>query len=96
MMTTALTTTIERAVWFEQAACRSSDPELFFPVGSTGQAAELMERARAICGTCNVREDCLLYAFETNQEAGVWGGHPEDERRRMRKRWLADRRRRAS
>ena len=39
---------------------------------------------------------CLLYALETNQESGVWGGYAEDERRRLRKRWLADRRRRAS
>ena len=44
----------------------------------------------------SVREECLNYALETNQEAGVWGGYAEDERRRLRKRWLAERRRRAS
>jgi WhiB family redox-sensing transcriptional regulator len=79
--------------WRDLAACRHSDPELFFPVGTTGPAVEHIEKAKAICGTCSVREECLLYAFETNQEAGVWGGHPEDERRRLRKRWLAERRR---
>jgi WhiB family redox-sensing transcriptional regulator len=51
--------------------------------------------AKEICGSCPVNEECLQYALETNQEAGVWGGYAEDERRRLRKRWLADRRRRS-
>ncbi|CAN5523352.1 MAG: WhiB family transcriptional regulator [Acidimicrobiia bacterium] len=79
--------------WRDLSACRHSDPELFFPIGTTGPAVDQIEKAKAICGTCSVREECLLYAFETNQEAGVWGGFPEDERRRLRKRWLAERRR---
>jgi WhiB family redox-sensing transcriptional regulator len=86
-------TATKRSSWQELAACKSADPGIFFPVGTSGQAALSTERARAICGTCNVRDDCLMYAFETNQEAGIWGGFPEDERRRLRKRWLAERRR---
>ena len=43
-----------------------------------------------------VQDECLQYALESNQEAGVWGGYPEDERRRLRKRWLAERRRRSA
>ena len=69
---------------------------MFFPVGTTGQALDNIERAKAICTTCTVQEECLDYALNTNQEAGVWGGYAEDERRRLRKRWLAERRRRAS
>ncbi len=34
-----------------------------------------------------------MYALETNQEAGIWGGTSEDERRKMRRAWLARRRR---
>lgn len=79
--------------WRELSACRDSDPELFFPIGSTGPAVDQIEKATAICGSCSVREACLQYAFETNQEAGVWGGFAEDDRRRLRKRWLAERRR---
>jgi WhiB family transcriptional regulator, redox-sensing transcriptional regulator len=79
--------------WRELAACRDSDPDLFFPIGTTGPAVEQIEKARGICGICSVREACLQYALETNQEAGVWGGFAEDERRRLRKRWLAERRR---
>ena len=64
--------------------------------GSTRPAVDQIEVARAICTQCSVREECLNYALETNQEAGVWGGYAEDDRRRLRKRWLAERRRRAS
>ncbi len=82
--------------WRDLAACRDSEPNLFFPVGTTGPALDLIGEAKEICGECTVREECLMYALETNQEAGVWGGYAEDERRRLRKRWLAERRRRAS
>jgi len=80
--------------WRELSACRDSDPEVFFPIGTTGPAVNHIEKARAICGACSVLEECLQYALETNQESGVWGSYPEEERRRLRKRWLADRRRR--
>ncbi len=79
--------------WRQLSTCRDSDPDLFFPIGTTGQALDQIERAVAICEACTVREECLHYALETNQEAGVWGGFAEDDRRRLRKRWLAERRR---
>ena len=89
-----LTTTITTD-WRDLAACRDSEPSLFFPVGTTGPAVDQIDAAIAICSTCSVQEDCLQYALETNQESGVWGGYAEDDRRRLRKRWLAERRRRA-
>ena len=82
--------------WRQLSACRDSEPNLFFPIGATGPAVDQIVAAKAICDECSVREECLNYALETNQEAGVWGGYAEDERRRLRKRWLAERRRRAS
>ncbi len=80
--------------WRELAACLDSDPTLFFPIGSTGPAVEQITMATSICTDCPVTEDCLQYALETNQESGVWGGYSEEDRRRLRKRWLAKRRRR--
>lgn len=80
--------------WRELGACRDSDPDLFFPIGTTGPAQDLIRKAVAICSACSMQEECLQYALETNQEAGIWGGYPEDDRRRLRKRWLAERRRR--
>ncbi len=88
--------TITTTEWRELAACRDSDPTLFFPVGTTGPALDQIAAAKRICTGCHVQDDCLQYALESNQEAGVWGGYPEDERRRLRKRWLAERRRRSA
>jgi WhiB family redox-sensing transcriptional regulator len=90
MLTTTLTTE-----WRDLAACRDSEPTLFFPIGTTGPAIEQIAAAKEICQACSAKDDCLQYALETNQESGVWGGYAEDERRRLRKRWLAERRRRA-
>jgi WhiB family redox-sensing transcriptional regulator len=71
--------------WRNRAACRDSDPNLFFPVGSTGVALEEVQAAKALCRTCPVRAECLAFALETNQEAGVWGGASEEERRQLRR-----------
>jgi WhiB family redox-sensing transcriptional regulator len=73
--------------WRLRAACRDSSPELFFPVGATGFALEQIEAAKLVCARCPVRVECLEFALETNQEAGVWGGLAEDERRAVRKDW---------
>ena len=81
--------------WRQKAACRNTDPDLFFPVGTTGLAIDQIEAAKIVCRQCEARDDCLEFALATNQEAGVWGATSEEERRKMRKGWLA-RRRRAS
>lgn len=78
--------------WREVAACRDMEPDLFFPVGTTGPALDQIEATKSICGVCDVKDACLDFALSTNQEAGVWGGTSEDERRRLRKKWLAGRR----
>ena len=41
---------------------------------------------------CVVKDECLDFALRANQEAGIWGGTSEDERRRLRRQWLAARR----
>jgi WhiB family redox-sensing transcriptional regulator len=70
-----------------RAACREEDPELFFPVGNTGPALLQIEEAKAVCNTrCPVREQCLQWAMQAGQDAGVWGGLSEDERRAMKRR----------
>lgn len=79
--------------WRELAACRGYEPELFFPAGESGPAVPLICRAKRICASCRVREECLAYAIETNQASGIWGGLTEEERRPVRRRWLAERRR---
>jgi WhiB family transcriptional regulator, redox-sensing transcriptional regulator len=71
----------ERRDWWQLAACREADPELFFPVTARGPGAGEIARAKAVCATCQVRRQCLQYALATHQVDGVWGGTTEDERR---------------
>jgi WhiB family transcriptional regulator, redox-sensing transcriptional regulator len=71
--------------WVHRARCKDEDPELFFPIGSTGPAAVQIEAAKAVCRLCDVRAPCLEWAMATGQEAGVWGGLSEDERRALRR-----------
>lgn len=72
--------------WRHQAACLTEDPELFFPIGNTGPAIQQIEEAKAVCQACPVIDACLKWAIETNQDAGVWGGLSEDERRALKRR----------
>ncbi|WP_043463776.1 WhiB family transcriptional regulator [Kitasatospora sp. MBT66] len=72
--------------WIHRAVCREEDPELFFPIGNTGPALLQIEEARSVCRRCPVMEQCLQWALETNQDAGVWGSMSEDERRAMKRR----------
>ena len=65
--------------WRDRAACRDTDPELFFPIGTTGLAIDQIEAARTVCLQCPVRQECLEFALATNQEAGVWGATTEDQ-----------------
>jgi WhiB family transcriptional regulator, redox-sensing transcriptional regulator len=71
--------------WVHRARCKDEDPELFFPVGTTGPAAAQIEAAKAICVKCDVRGQCLEWAMATGQDAGVWGGLAEEERRALRR-----------
>ena len=75
--------------WRDKAACRDTDADLFFPPGNKGLALAQIEAAKAICRSCPALEPCLQFALESNQEAGVWGGTDEDERRRLRRAWRA-------
>ena len=74
-----------RVTWRELAACRTADPDLFFPIGKTGPAVAEIQRAKAICASCPVRERCLTFALDTRQDFGIWGGFDDDERRLLRR-----------
>ncbi|MFD5412451.1 WhiB family transcriptional regulator [Streptomyces nojiriensis] len=82
--------------WRHQAACRETDPELFFPIGNTGPALLQIEEAKAVCRRrCPVKEQCLQWALDTNQSEGVWGGLSQGERRAMKRRAARNRARSA-
>jgi WhiB family transcriptional regulator, redox-sensing transcriptional regulator len=75
----------ERAAWREKAACLHADPDLFFPIGTTGPALRQVDEAKRICRTCPVRTPCLTWALDQGCCSGIWGGTTEDERRAIRK-----------
>ena len=77
-----------RDLWRDRAACRAVPTEWFFPVGRTADSVEQTEAAKAVCRFCPVREFCLGFALETNQEVGIWGDATEDERQGLRRAWL--------
>ena len=72
--------------WHDRAACLAVDPELFFPIGKTGPALLQIEETKSVCRQCEVAETCLSWAIESGQDAGVWGGLSEDERRALKRR----------
>ncbi len=51
--------------WVHRARCKDVDPELFFPVGTTGPAAAQIDDAKAVCMGCDVRLQCLEWALAT-------------------------------
>ena len=71
--------------WRDHALCRDTDPELFFPVGTTGNALLAIDYAKRVCSQCSVARECLDFALETNQDSGIWGGLSEEERREIRR-----------
>ena len=78
--------------WRDHALCRDTDPELFFPVGTTGGALVSIDHAKRVCDECAVTRECLEFALDTNQDSGVWGGLSEDERRTIRRQRTAAKR----
>jgi WhiB family transcriptional regulator, redox-sensing transcriptional regulator len=70
--------------WRGYAACRDADPELFFPLGTSGASSlAQIDAAKQLCRACPVREPCLRWALDSG-DAGVWGGTTDDERRSRR------------
>lgn len=74
--------------WRTQAACRTQDPDLFFPAGTTGHWLTQTEAAKAVCRTCPVMNTCLNWAMNQGQQDGIWGGTTKKERENLRRQQL--------
>lgn len=77
---------MSRGDWRERAACLGREPELFFPIGTTGPALVHLADAQQVCAGCPVRESCLQWAIDHQVDHGVWGGLGETQRRALRRR----------
>ena len=56
------------------------------PGSNTGPAIAQIAEAKEVCARCEVVDTCLKWALENGQDAGVWGGMSEDERRSLKRR----------
>ena len=65
--------------WISRAACANQPTDLFFPEDPEGS-----ELAKAICGGCPVRAECIGYAVAIPSLDGIWGGLTRQERYRLR------------
>ncbi len=64
--------------WMAEGNCRLYPPAVFFPSDGVG-----VEKARKICATCPVAEQCLDHALDHGIEHGLCGGASERQRRRI-------------
>lgn len=71
--------------WHAEAACQGKPQRWWFPNSRDAAGALNKERAKEVCGSCPVREECLQFAITTHQEHGIWGGFDPDERKRQRR-----------
>lgn len=69
--------------WRDEALCKDTDTELWFP--NRGTSTKDIEMAKAICNQCPVQMPCLGWALDTGERWGIFGGYTERERRRWRK-----------
>ena len=69
--------------WTEHAACRGSDPELFFPERPNSATSLL---ALQLCSTCKVSAECYKVAASNLMIQGIWGGTTQLERQQLQRR----------
>lgn len=71
--------------WHAQAACRNSDPDLWWPPEGTDirtvEGRRLVATAVRICQSCPVRKTCLDQALKNSEPDGIWGGLTYHQRR---------------
>lgn len=72
--------------WVEEALCARSDPEVWFPEkGGSQKPAKDICNGTEFVKPCPVRQQCLLYALEHDEQFGVWAGLSQAELKRLRK-----------
>lgn len=74
-------TDLGRPTWQREGNCVGvEDPNIFFP-----ERGFSTKEAKAYCADCPVKQQCLDYALMNGEKFGIWGGHSERERRKIRK-----------
>lgn len=74
--------------WQTDAACRDTDPELFFPATEDDTSvvvAQYLTAVRPVCQSCPVTTECLRWALDAGQDYGLWAATTPTERRAIRR-----------
>lgn len=70
--------------WRATAACRTENPERWFP--KPGNLAAVTD-AKSTCFGCSVMYQCAQRALVDREDTGVWGGLSEGQRTTIRKKY---------
>lgn len=76
--------------WLDSAACVGIDANMFFVDCKSKRNQETVEFVLSVCRDCPVRKTCLEVNF--NEEFGIWGGTTPEDRKRMKKHHMNQRR----
>lgn len=71
-------------MWQFSAACRGPHQSIFFPPARLERRSEKRRReakAKEICASCRVSQNCLEFAVGIREQHGIWGGMTEKERK---------------
>lgn len=72
--------------WRADAKCKGMDTNNWYPPRDKALYTEVADKAKGVClgkdgkPPCSVRLDCLLYAYNRDEEYGIWGGLSRRER----------------
>jgi WhiB family redox-sensing transcriptional regulator len=66
--------------WIDDALCRQTDPDLWYPTGEGRLLAQRRDAALATCRKCPVKAECLAHALAHDERYGIWGGQTEEQR----------------
>lgn len=67
---------LSRSPDYNQRSCRGVDANIFVPVDSPSERVndERLQRARAYCNECPIRDLCLAHAKVNLDVVGIYGG----------------------
>jgi len=69
-----------RPSWHQEANCRGEGVRTWF-----SGAPAMVDKARAVCADCPVRDECYQYAMSDPDLVGIWAGFTEKERKELRR-----------
>lgn len=72
-----------RPEWMDEADCASIGSDWWYPHARDDLRGGVGRQAKAICGSCPVRLECLEYALKLDESWGIWGGLTPGERSRI-------------